>query len=76
MSVSVNEVWYVPVLDTGRRRPLVYYEHMAKRRRVAVANIIMNSYSGSGDWNYLKKLGWSIERVTISNGSADKTSNQ
>lgn len=64
----INEIWYIPVLKrTGRRRPLVYYEHMAATRKGAITNIIMNSYRGAHDWLYRRNLGWSIERVIISN---------
>jgi len=68
MGITINEIWYVPVLDRGRRRPLVYYEHMAPTRKAAIQNIVMNSYRGAYDWNYRKEIGWTIERVIVSNG--------
>jgi hypothetical protein len=71
MSIAINEIWYVPVLDRGRRRPLVYYEHMATTRKVAIQNIIMNSYRGAHDWSYRKELGWTIERASVTNGERE-----
>jgi hypothetical protein len=71
VSVSINEIWYVPVFGRGRRRPLIYYKHMATTRKVAIENIIMESYRGAHDWKYRKELGWTIERVTISNGDRE-----
>jgi hypothetical protein len=68
MSIVINEIWYVPALNRGRRRPLVYYEHMATTRKAAVSNLIMNSYRGMYDWAYRKEIGWTIERVTVTNG--------
>lgn len=64
---EINEIWYVPVLMRGPRykRPLVYYKHMATTRKVAVQNIIMNSYRGEEDWAYRKGLGWSIARIAV-----------
>lgn len=69
MTVEINEIWYVPVLPLpGRRRPMVCYEHMAPTRKGAISNLIVKSFGGKHDWQYRKRLGWTIERVTVTNG--------
>lgn len=70
MTIVVNEIWYAPVLKLpGRRRPLIYYEYMSPTRKGATRNITMNSYRGQHDWEHRKNLGWTIERITITNGN-------
>lgn len=66
--VKIDVFYYVPVLNRGRRSPLVYYEHMSPTRKGAISKLIENSYRGAHDWTYRRKIGWTIERVTISNG--------
>jgi hypothetical protein len=68
MSIQViSEIWFVPVLKKpfGNKKPIVYYEHMSPTRKGAVEKLIMNSYSGVKDWQYRKKLGWTIEKIVV-----------
>lgn len=65
-SMRIREVWYVPVLFAPPlKRPSVHYDFRSRLKKFAIQNATTNCYRGGHDWNYMRRLGWRIVKMTM-----------